>query len=87
MIFFSGFIGGAIFTCANQLYLNAKRNQKAGTGYAVDLFGSAFSSILISAIFIPLLGISSTLWLIFLLNFILWGFLYLSSFRTKTAQL
>ena len=58
MIFFSGFIGGAIFTCANQLYLNAKRNQKAGTGYAVDLFGSAFSSILISAIFIPLLGIS-----------------------------
>ncbi|MDP3025973.1 MAG: fused MFS/spermidine synthase [candidate division Zixibacteria bacterium] len=87
MIFFSGFIGGAIFTCANQLYLQIKQEKKAGTGYALDLFGSAFSSILISAIFIPLLGISSTLWLIFLLNFILWGFLYLSSFRTKTAQL
>lgn len=86
-IFFSGFIGGAIFTCANQLYLQIKQEKKAGTGYAIDLFGSAFSSILVSAIFIPLLGISSTLWLIFLLNFILWGFLYLSSFRTKTAQL
>ena len=86
-IFFSGFIGGAIFTCANQLYLQIKQEKKAGTGYALDLFGSAFSSILISAIFIPLLGIPSTLWLIFLLNLIIWGFLYLSSFRTKTAQL
>ncbi|HVP35835.1 MAG TPA: fused MFS/spermidine synthase [Terriglobales bacterium] len=87
MIFFSGFIGGAIFTCANRLYLQVKQEKKAGTGYAVDLFGSALSSILISAIFIPLLGISSTLWLIFLLNFILFGFLHLSNSRTKTAQL
>jgi len=87
MIVFSGFIGGAIFTCANQLYLQIRQEKKAGTGYAVDLFGSAFSAILISGIFIPLLGISSTLWLMFLLNFILWGFLYFSSFRTKTAQL
>jgi len=87
MIFFSGFIGGAIFTCANQLYLQIKQEKKAGAGYALDLFGSAFCSILISAIFIPLLGISSTLWLIFLLNLIIWGFLYLSSLRTKTAQL
>jgi hypothetical protein len=87
MIFSSGFIGGAIFTCANQLYLETKGNKKVGTGYAVDLFGSAFSSILISVIFIPLLGIPSTLWLVFFLNFILWGFLYISVFRTKIAQL
>jgi spermidine synthase len=87
MIFFSGFIGGAIFTCANQLFLQTKQEIKAGTGYAIDLFGSAFSSILISAIFIPLLGISLTLWLIFLMNFILLGFLYLSTLRTRTAQL
>jgi spermidine synthase len=87
IIFFSGFIGGAIFTCANLLYLQTRQEKKAGTGYAVDLFGSAFSAILISGIFIPLLGISSILWLIFLLNFILWGFVYLSSFRTKTERL
>lgn len=87
MIFFSGFIGGAIFTCANQLYLQTRQEKKAGTGYAIDLFGSALSSILISAIFIPLLGISTTLWLVFLLNFILFVFLYLSTSRTGIAQL
>jgi len=87
MIFFSGFIGGAEFTCANQLYIENKGIKKVGTGYAIDLFGSALSSILVAAILIPLLGIPLTLWLLFLLNLILLSFLFLSFLRAKTAQL
>ncbi len=81
VIVFSGFIGGAEFTCANQFYIHKKGINIAGTGYAIDLFGSALSAILTSVILIPLLGITMSLWLLFLLNFILLVFLYLSSLK------
>jgi len=81
VIVFSGFIGGAEFTCANQLYIEKKGKKKVGTGYAIDLFGSALSAILTSAILIPLLGIPLSLWLLFLLNFVLLIYLYLSSLK------
>jgi len=87
MILFSGIIGGAEFTCANQLYIENKGIKRVGTGYAIDLFGSALSAILASVILIPLLGITLTLWLLFLLNLILLGFLFLSSTRAINAQL
>lgn len=86
MILFSGFIGGAEFTCANQIYIENKGMKRVGTGYAIDLFGSALSAILASVILIPLLGITQTLWLLFLLNLILSVFLLLSSKRAITAQ-
>jgi spermidine synthase len=81
VIVFSGFIGGAEFTCANQFYIHKKGIKIAGTGYAIDLFGSAVSAILTSVILIPLLGIALSLWLLFLLNFVLLVFLYLSSLK------
>jgi spermidine synthase len=81
VIVFSGFIGGAEFTCANQFYIHKKGIKIAGTGYAIDLFGSALSAILTSVVLIPLLGITLSLWLFFLLNFVLLVFLYLSSLK------
>jgi spermidine synthase len=81
VIVFSGFIGGAEFTCANQLYIIKKGMKKVGTGYALDLYGAALSAILTSSVLIPLLGIPPNLWLLLLLNFVLLVFLYLSSLK------
>jgi spermidine synthase len=71
----SGIIGGMEFTLANHLFLEKKTTTKAGTGYSVDLFGSSLSSILASAILIPLLGIPTTLIMILVTNFICFFFL------------
>lgn len=83
MIFASGFIGGGLFTSANQIYIEYKGMKKVGTGYAFDLFGSALSSILASAILIPLMGIPLTLWFLFLFNLTFLGFLLLSLSKMK----
>lgn len=72
----SGIIGGMEFTLANHLFLEKKTTKKAGTGYSIDLLGSSLSSILASAILIPLLGIPITLMMILLLNFICLFFLF-----------
>jgi spermidine synthase len=77
VIAFSGIIGGMEFTLANHLFLQKKTTKKAGTGYSIDLFGSSLSSILASAILIPLLGIPTTLSMILVINLILFFFLFL----------
>jgi spermidine synthase len=87
LIFSSGFIGGALFTAANQIYVEKKGIKRAGTGYSIDLLGSALSSILASVILIPLIGIPLTLWLFLLLNLILLGFLTFSLFKTRIFKL
>jgi spermidine synthase len=76
VITLSGIIGGMEFTLANHLFIEKKTTTKAGTGYSVDLFGSSLSSILASAILIPLLGIPTTLILILVTNFICFSFLF-----------
>jgi len=76
VITLSGIIGGMEFTLANHLFLEKKSTKKAGTGYSVDLFGSSVSSILASAILIPLLGIPTTLMMILVTNFICLSFLF-----------
>lgn len=85
VITLSGIIGGMEFTLANHLFLSAeggsvygrekKTTKRAGTGYSVDLFGSSLSSILASAILIPLLGIPTTLSLLLVINFLCFSFL------------
>jgi spermidine synthase len=70
-----GIIGGMEFTLANHLFLEKRSVKKVGTGYSVDLFGSSLSSILASAILIPLLGIPATLMMILVINFICFSFL------------
>ncbi len=87
LIFSSGSIGGALFTAANQIYVENKGIKRVGTGYSADLLGSALSSILASAILIPLIGIPLTLWLFLLLNLILLGFLTLSFYKTRIFKL
>ncbi|MFQ6003438.1 MAG: hypothetical protein ACE5KJ_06795, partial [Candidatus Zixiibacteriota bacterium] len=52
------------------------KSKRAGSGYSVDLFGSSLSSILSSAILIPLLGIPTTLMMILFINFICFLFLF-----------
>jgi spermidine synthase len=76
-ITFSGIIGGMEFTLANHLFLDKKTTKRAGTGYSIDLFGSSLSSILASAILIPLLGIPTTLSMILVINLICFFFLFL----------
>jgi spermidine synthase len=66
----SGTIGGMEFVCANYLYLSSRSGKGVGTGYSVDLFGSAASSILVSGIFLPLLGIPLSLLMAILMNLI-----------------
>jgi spermidine synthase len=67
----SGTIGGMGFVCANYLYLSSRRGKGVGTGYSIDLFGSAVSSILVSGIFLPLLGIPLSLLMAVLMNLVL----------------
>ncbi len=71
----SGLLGGVVFTLANHLFLKRRTTLKAGTGYSVDLLGASLSSILASAILIPLLGIPTTLIMVLLINLICLGFL------------
>jgi spermidine synthase len=61
MISASGFLGGMLFALGNHVFVSRRSTRKAGTGYAVDLFGSALGSLLASAILIPLLGIPTLL--------------------------
>ncbi len=72
----SGIIGGMEFTLANHLFLQKRTAKKAGTGYSVDLLGSSLSSILASAILIPLLGIPTTLMMILVVNLVCLFFLF-----------
>jgi len=76
VITLSGIIGGLEFTLANHLFLEKKTTKRAGTGYSIDLFGSSLSSILASAILIPLLGMPTTLIMILVINFICFSFLF-----------
>lgn len=82
VITLSGIIGGMEFTSANHLFLERKTIQKPGTGYSIDLFGSSISSILASAILIPLLGIPNTLIMILVVNLLCFSFLFLYSRTT-----
>jgi spermidine synthase len=74
----SGVLGGLEFALANHIYLNQMTVRKAGTGYSFDLFGASLSSILASAILIPLLGIPVTLTMVLLVNLVCFCFLLLA---------
>ena len=87
MIFLSGFTGGGLFTSANQLYIENKGMRKVGSGYAIDLFGSALSAILTTAILLPLLGIPHLILILFLLNLIFLGSLFVYVFKLKNSRL
>jgi spermidine synthase len=87
VITLSGIIGGMEFTLANHLFLSRQKSgsvydrekkstERAGTGYSVDLFGSSLSSLLASAILIPLLGIPTALIMILVTNFLCLSFLF-----------
>ena len=81
LMVFGGVIGGLEFTAANHLYLQEVKTQRAGTGYSIDLLASALSSIMVSAILIPLLGIPLSLWGLILMNLVCFGFLCLVNRR------
>lgn len=70
-ISFCGIISGMQFVLANHLYLKEKRGGKVGTGYSVDLWGAAISSILVGTILIPILGLPMVITIFLLENFIL----------------
>jgi spermidine synthase len=68
--FVAGFAGGMQFPLANKICLaeNSPAGKTAGTSYAVDLLGSLMGAILLSAFFVPLLGIPLTCVLVAALN-------------------
>ena len=78
MISASGLLGGMLFALGNHLFIRRRSILKSGTGYAVDLFGSALSALLVSTILVPLLGIPATLAAIVLVNLICLFFLLIA---------
>ncbi len=74
----SGILGGVEFALANHLFLQMRATKKAGTGYSFDLFGASLSSLLASAVLVPLLGIPATLAMILLVNLVCFFFLAFS---------
>ena len=65
--FLAGFLGGAEFPLASELYEEEDKSKVAGTLYTGDLLGGFLSGILGSSFLIPLLGIQQSLiFLIFL---------------------
>jgi len=64
-----GIAGGYQYSIGNKLYVDTEKHYAAGKLYALDLFGSAASGILVSMLFIPVLGIYPTLFCLFLLSF------------------
>ena len=70
-LFASGTLGGLQFIMANSLYLRLRAeaaDRALGAGYGVDLLGSAFGAVLVSAVLIPISGIPMTLAIIAGLN-------------------
>lgn len=59
----AGIICGAVFPVANGLYLSS-RPKALGTAYGLDLLGASLGAILVSAVFLPLHGMSATLLLL-----------------------
>ena len=83
-ISFCGIISGMEFVLANHLYLKEKREAKVGTGYSVDLWGAAVSSILVGTILIPILGLPTVILIFLLENFILFlALIYKTRFRVS----
>ena len=67
LAFLTGFLGGAEFPLASELYEEEDKGKVAGTLYTADLLGGFLSGILGSSFLIPLLGIyQSLIFLIFL---------------------
>jgi spermidine synthase len=58
----AGFLVGAQFPLANQLWLERRRGQRGAGGvlYACDLVGAFLGSVIIAVILIPVLGIVET---------------------------
>lgn len=65
---FAGLFGGAQFAFGNSIIMaggNARDGGSYGTGYGIDLVGSAVGALFCSAFFVPLLGLQQTLGLPF----------------------
>ena len=70
--FIAGFAGGVQYPLANKICFTQtqKEARLAGTTYAVDLFGSFIGALLLSAFFVPIVGVSATCILVAGLNFV-----------------
>ncbi len=66
-----GYAGGALFVGANRMFLDRRRASlltPVGTGYAMDVLGSALGALMVSAVLIPLWGVTAVVWVIIGLN-------------------
>lgn len=66
----AGFIGGFQFPLGNKIYLGDRKEigLSAGITYGIDLFGACIGVLLISAFILPILGITQTCFLTFIVN-------------------
>ncbi|MCQ9207463.1 MAG: hypothetical protein NG740_06270 [Omnitrophica bacterium] len=85
--FIAGFAGGMQYPIANKLCLakGASLGKTAGTTYAVDLLGSFAGAFLLSAFFVPIVGIPMTCVLIALLNTVSLALLLTARHRVDTV--
>jgi hypothetical protein len=86
--FIPGFISGASFAVANEIYFSGqeKTGQAAGAGYSMDLLGSALGALLTALFIIPLLEIFQACWALAVINFAALGMLILASLRRTSFE-
>lgn len=72
-----GFLVGAIFPLANQVFLEKDKKAVLKTGilYSADLIGAFFGAILTSIVLIPILGVHQTVYITMAINTLLFLFL------------
>ncbi len=68
----AGFMGGIQFPLATKIYLKHKTRvgRVAGLTYGVDLIGACTGAILVSAFFVPIIGIPNTCFILVTLSII-----------------
>jgi spermidine synthase len=84
LTFWAGFLAGYQYPLACHLLskINPNVGQTGGSIYSADLMGAFGGALLTSAIFIPILGISQTCWVLFILNITVFIGLLLSKEKT-----
>ena len=77
----AGFLGGFQFPLANKICLKSSSNvgKTTGTLYGLDLFGACVGGLLVGLLLIPLLGITQTCLILFIINTLVLILLFSSS--------
>ena len=84
--FIAGFVGGLQYPLANKICFEkeSRTGETSGKTYAADLFGSFVGALIVSSLFVPVVGIPVTCLLVALLNLVSF-FLLLIAQKTRLS--